>query len=122
MQIKLGFINFVNMQANQSVNIKKGRNENLIADRNKLLTARFYFYSSLNGLKFSKCLENLEKEFFLSQSRIADLLAAHTDYICHLETENYTTTTLKDYFPFMNWSYHHGKMSQSGSQLFLDLA
>lgn len=109
------------MQTTSPVNIKKGRNENLIADRNKLLTARFYYYSTLNGLKFSKCLENLEKEFFISQSRITDLLAAHTDYICHLEKENFTINTLKDYFPFMNWQYHHGKMSQTGSQLFLDL-
>ncbi|WP_333662276.1 hypothetical protein [Chishuiella changwenlii] len=109
------------MQATSTVNIKKGRNEHLIADRNKLLTARFYYYSTLNGLKFSKCLENLEKEFFISQSRIADLLAQHTDYISLLEKENYSLQTLKDYFPFMSWQYHHGKMSQTGGQLFLDL-
>lgn len=120
--MQLGFLNFVPMSATP-LHTKKGRNETLIAGRNKLLIARFYFYSTITRLKFSTCLEILEKEFFLSQARITDLLAENSEYICYLEIEQYSTAMLRDYFPFMNWQhYHHGKTSQKSVQLFLDLS
>ena len=101
--------------------IKKGRNEKLIAKRNQKLVCRFYFYSNLMCLNFSKCLELLEDELDLSQSRITDLLAQHSDLITHLERANTTLADLKNAYPFMSWHYDHGKRSQSAGQMSLAL-
>lgn len=102
-------------------NAKKGRNEGLIQKRNQQLVARFYFYSTLNALKFSKVLELLESEFFISQSRIADLLAEQSEQITAIEMNSITVNDLRDTYPAMNWQYNHGKMSQNLGQISLNL-
>lgn len=102
-------------------NVKKGRNEGLIQRRNQQLVARFYFYSTLNDLKFSRVLELLESEFFISQSRIADLLAQQSDQITAIELNSITVNDLRDTYPSMNWQYNHGKMSQRSGQISLNL-
>lgn len=101
--------------------IKKGRNEKLIVKRNRKLVCRFYFYSTIMCLNFSKCLELLEDEMDLSQSRITDLLAQHSDLITSLERSNTTTQDLKSAYPFMSWHYDHGKRSRNGAQISLSL-
>lgn len=100
---------------------RKGRNEKLIVKRNQKLVCRFYFYSTIMCLNFSKCLELLEDELDLSQSRITDLLAENSDLITSLERSNTTTTDLKSAYPFMSWHYDHGKRSQSAGQMSLAL-
>lgn len=100
---------------------KKGRNERLIQKRNHKLVCRFYFYSTIMSLNFSKCLELLEEELDLSQSRITDLLAENSELITSLERTNATTSELKTAYPFMSWHYDHGKRSQIGAQTSLAL-
>ena len=114
-----GFIIFA--KTLQAMLIKKGRNEKLIEKRNRKLVCRFYFYSNLMSLNFSKCLELLEEELDLSQSRITDLLAANSDLITLLERSNTTLADLKTAYPFMSWHYDHGKRSQNAGQMSLAL-
>ncbi len=76
-----------------------------IQNRNYRLVARFYFYSTIIGLKFSRVIENLENEFNLSEGRICDLIAQHSDLLTQFETKNVTSTELKQKFPFMVWTY-----------------
>lgn len=101
--------------------IKKGRNEKLIEKRNRKLVCRFYFYSTLMCLNFSKCLELLEDEFDLSQSRITDLLAENSDLITAIERAKTSTQDLKSAYPFMSWHYDHGTRSQNAKQTSLAL-
>ena len=101
--------------------LKKGRNERLIQKRNQKLVCRFFFYSNLMSLNFSKCLELLENELDLSQSRITDLLADNSELITLLERSNTTLAELKSAYPFMNWHYDHGKRSQTLGQTSLAL-
>lgn len=77
-----------------------------IQNRNYRLVARFYFYSTIIGLKFSRVIENLENEFNLSEGRICDLIAENSNIITQLETKNITTSQLRSRFPFMVWSYN----------------
>lgn len=100
---------------------RRGRNERLILQRNRSLVARFYYYSTLMQLKFSAVLELLENEFFISQSRITDLLADNTELITSLELKKTTTTDLKEAYPFMNWHYNHNRMLRNGEQMSLNL-
>ncbi|MCP1997285.1 hypothetical protein L1275_003092 [Flavobacterium sp. HSC-61S13] len=100
---------------------KRGRNERLINKRNYILVCRFYFYSTLMNLKFSAVLALLEEEFFLSQARIADLLAENSELITSLELKKASVSELKDSYPFMSWQYNHAKRCQNGGQIPLDL-
>ena len=47
---------------------------NTAGRRNALLAARFYYYMHIKKLRFDAILVNLQNEFFLSESRIVDLL------------------------------------------------
>ncbi len=83
----------------------KGRSGSLIARRNKRLAARFYWYSIVIGLKFSKCLDLLSEEFDLSEARICDLLTEIADDVNELERTLTGITQLKDSYPFLNWTF-----------------
>ena len=81
---------------------KKGRDKGLIISRNKKLCARFYYYSILIGLRFEKCLQKLNEEFDLSESRISDIIAENTTQLTDLEVNATTGKELKKTYPFLN--------------------
>ncbi|WP_434981555.1 hypothetical protein [Daejeonia sp. YH14] len=83
----------------------KGRNSELIRKRNYKLIARFYWYNSIVGLKFEKCIEELEKEFYLSNSRITDLITENAQSLSEFETKKPNEKELKKEIPFFNWIY-----------------
>lgn len=98
----------------------KGRDADLITYRNQKLAARFYFYSCIIGLRFSKCLEYLQPEVDLSESRICDLLSENSKIVSNMERNAVTLQELKNHYPFLNWQFPSTK-SQSAVQLSLDL-
>lgn len=112
------FFTFALMQLlnNQS----KGRSSALISHRNQKLAARFYWYSCIIGFKFSKCLNHLEIEFDISQSRICDLISENAELISKHEREMTDAAVLKNKYPFMNWQFPAMK-SHSAVQLSLGL-
>lgn len=90
----------------------KGRSSKHIQNRNHKLAARFYWYSVLLGLNFTRCLEELEQEFDITSARICDLLADCGDIITELERNNITVQQLKSRYTFLNWNYNYqSKMS-----------
>lgn len=93
--------------------ISKGRSSSLIQNRNAKLAARFYWYSCIIGLKFSRCLEELEQEFDLSQSRICDLIAESSDIISQLERSDISVQQLKARFPFLSWTHSYSPAKTS---------
>lgn len=99
----------------------KGRNSELIVFRNRKLAARFYWYSSLIGLRFEKCVDYLQQEFDLSQSRIEDLLRENADFVSQLEIREADVQFLRSLYPFFSWQYVPATKSRSGVQLSLDL-
>ena len=99
----------------------KGRSVYHIQRRNKRLAARFYWYSCIIGLKFSKCLELLDQEFEITESRICDLLSENAETVSQLEQNNIDVQQLKQLYPFMKWQYLPATRSQNAVQLSLDL-
>lgn len=81
----------------------KGRSSELIDFRNRKLIARFYYYSSIMGLKFSVCLTNLILEFDISSARICDIISQNADKVQLLERNEVGVTELREHFPFMVW-------------------
>lgn len=91
------------------------------AYRNEKLSARFYFYSNLIGLKFSRCLQLLEREFDISESTICDIIAENNDIISHLERKQFSANDLKKIYPHFNWQYNLQTPLQTANQLRLAL-
>lgn len=89
--------------------------------RNEKLSARFYFYSVLLGLKFSRCLNLLEQEFDISEATICDIITENNDFITRLELKKVSISELKKHYPFMNWQYHPPTPFESATQLRLAL-
>lgn len=118
MHHKSGFYIFARMRG---LTANKGRNTELIRYRNEKLAARFYYYSYILGLKFSRCLEHLIPEFDLSESRICDLISEHTEYISRLELQNISISELKQTYPFMVWMPPASNRKNNARQLSLDL-
>lgn len=90
----------------QETKPQKGRCKTLIQNRNKRLLYRFYYFSTIVGLKFSKCLDLIGNEFDLSESRISDILATESDTLTYLERQNIDIPHLKKEYPFYNWHYN----------------
>ncbi|WP_153929658.1 hypothetical protein [Riemerella anatipestifer] len=99
----------------------KGRDTQLIGYRNEKLAARFYYYSYILGLKFSRCLEHLTPEFDLSESRICDLISEYSEYINRLELQGIGIADLKQTYPFMVWSPLVSSQKNNARQLSSDL-
>ncbi len=102
--------------------MSKGRSQQCIQHRNLKLAARFYFYSSLIGLKFSLCLDHLHEEFDIKEATITDVLADNSSIINNLERKNISIAQLKKTFPYLNWQYNHAKRSHNTDQLLLVLS
>lgn len=100
----------------------KGRNPQLVNARDIRLSARFYFYSTIVGLNFSKCTDLLILEFDLSESRLTDLLAENAGLISKFTYNNISVKQLSSAYPFMVWKYAHSEMSETANALLLDLA
>lgn len=113
-----GFVIFAYMNNNQTY---KGRNITLIQHRNQRLVARFYYYSHILGLKFSRCLERLSLEFDLTESRICDLISENTQNIADLENKKISPTELRRAYPFMNWDNLSSSQLNTARQLSSDL-
>lgn len=99
----------------------KGRNAYLIQYRNQKLVARFYYYSHLLGLKFSRCLENLSIEFDLTESRICDLISEQSQSVSELESKGVSVAELRKTYPFMAWRNPPSNSWNTARQLSLPL-
>jgi len=73
-------------------------------ERNNLLAHRFYFYDMIKFYKSEKCLEELSREFFLSEDRTIDLIREMSDLINELRQRRPSTRELQGKFPWINWS------------------
>ncbi len=90
-------------------------------NRNYRLVARFYFYSTIIGLKFSRVMQHLEEEFEISEGRICDLISEHSDLVNHFEYKQIKVSQLKERYPFMSWNYVPAKMLKTTTQQSLSL-
>lgn len=76
----------------------------LLPERNCLLAHRFYYYDMIKQYKSEKCLEELAKEFFLSERRLIDLIYEIGTTINEVRQNRPGISELKSKFPWMNWN------------------
>ncbi len=100
--------------------IKKGRNPDLIEQRNYKLAARYYWYSVILGLNIDRCLVNLRQDFDLTISTLYDLINENNGIINILTQEDIDVPQLKRWFPHFSWVYNFSSSSSpSFEQWFL---
>lgn len=52
----------------------KGRDKQLIRERNEALCRRYYYWTEAQSVRFDRALKILSKEFFLSEERIMAII------------------------------------------------
>ncbi|MEJ7821981.1 MAG: hypothetical protein WKF85_06645 [Chitinophagaceae bacterium] len=87
---------------NESRKYSKGRNNDLVIERNECLYGRFYFYSKMQRKRYEDVIELLSKEYFLSSSRIGVLIesAPKEDLRAF---ENWDVKDFERKYNFLNW-------------------
>lgn len=72
-------------------------------ERNEAMTHRYYFHFAICGLRFSECLSELRKEFFLSENRIVKVLMDQDTALRNLIADHPGIKELELKYPHFNW-------------------
>jgi len=71
--------------------------------RNEHLAYRFYYYAEIKFLRYDKCLEALEREFYLTEARLVVVLSGLTDRLREITQEKPDVKTLREKIPHFSW-------------------
>lgn len=82
----------------------KGRNAVLVADRDHLLIARYFFYGTYTSLRFESIIKNISGEFFLSERRVSDIVEANISTLKQLRAEPPSIKDLRAKWPHLSWN------------------
>ena len=82
---------------------RRGRSEELIKERNELLVCRHYYYTRIRELQYKRTLEKLEREVFLSQTTIINIVSANNKLLRAINADKPNVKYFRDKFPFMVW-------------------
>lgn len=83
---------------------KRGRDEQLVTDRNALIVHRYYFYSKIKGCKhYQDLLDKLTSEFFLTERTIGWIVDSNPGVLTELKKTSPNAIAFKKKYPFMNW-------------------
>lgn len=72
-------------------------------ERNKALFHRYFFHAEVNRYRYDVCLEELEKEFFLTSFTIVKIMTAHMNELDRIIEKNPSIADMKKEFPWFNW-------------------
>ena len=82
---------------------RRGRSEELIKERNELLVCRHYYYTRIRELQYKRTLEKLEREVFLSQFTIINIVNANNKLLKAINADKPDVKYFRLKFPFMVW-------------------
>lgn len=71
--------------------------------RNEHLAYRYYYYAEVKFMRYDKCLQLLETEFYLTEARIVVLLSDCTDLLHSIVQRKPTVKELEKKIPHLNW-------------------
>ncbi len=84
---------------------KKGRSAELIALRNRLLIARYYYWSEVKRRRFDDVLSIIEhQELFISEKRILKVLRDNDTYLRQLFRDVSAYMAIKNKYQSFKWN------------------
>lgn len=74
------------------------------SERNYKIACRFYFHFTIKGLRYERCLTELNTEFDLSEIRIAQIIMLERNNLEKLKQQKADKKYLTAKIPHYNWS------------------
>lgn len=81
----------------------KGRNGDLIAERNEFLLDRYFYYGFYTDKRNAVVLALMQKEVFLTERRIYDIVSENITYLTELRKAPPTVKALAQKYPHVTW-------------------
>ncbi|MDM8176859.1 hypothetical protein QT327_21330 [Olivibacter sp. 47] len=75
-----------------------------MAKRDEALIYRYYFYSTVAGFSYEKCLRLLEDEFYLSERAIIARLDANYELLKEVVGRSPKVSYIKQKYPYYTWA------------------
>ena len=76
-----------------------------VNSRNRVLTARFYYWTELQRRRFDDVLRILaDREFFVEERTISNALLQQDEFLTKMCREKYTRKQLRKMFPGFDWN------------------
>ena len=73
-------------------------------ERNFAIMCRLYYHYQLKGLRYDKAISMIQKEFFLSETRITQLVLDRRDDLVKFKAEKASKKYFIALFPHYNWN------------------
>lgn len=88
----------------KETNTNRGRSLIKIDERNSLLCHRYFYYAYHKEYKYQKALQQLEKEFFITELTIIKCLSEKQPVLKKIFTDKPTVNILKKKYDWLVWS------------------
>jgi hypothetical protein len=72
--------------------------------RNECLVDRYFFYGKFYGLSYTRILEELVKEFFISRETISDVISDNINQLRLIKKTSPVRADLKKKWPHLDWN------------------
>jgi hypothetical protein len=73
-------------------------------ERDDALACRFFFHGHLGGKRYDICLDELRREFFISELVVSQRLMKRQAFLKQLRLDNINARDLQKRYPFFNWN------------------
>ena len=83
---------------------RKGRSEQLVAQRNELLTHRYYYFTKVARMQYGDAINILKQQFFLEERTIVFAIQQNSALLYKLHHEKPAVKYLSDKYPFLKWN------------------
>lgn len=81
----------------------KGRCAELIEQRDVCLINRYFFYGKYSGIRYETVVQNLSREFFLTERRVQDIISENSNLLRELRKDPPAVIELKNRWPHLRW-------------------
>lgn len=96
------FNSIIKRNSDEKLN-KRGRNEELLDQRNSCMIARYYYYGKYKGKCFEEILLTMASEFFLTTTRISRIIQENTEVIKEMKDNEVSIYQLQANYPHFKW-------------------
>lgn len=101
---KVLFNEFVELEKQQEEKPEGYRQRNFfMPERDRCLCYRYYYYYHIHRLRYDDILKELEREFFLTERRIVEVMQSDRLTLNEIMAEKPTVPELKKLYPWYVW-------------------